>query len=186
MKLSKKERHAAAEAAPLSPSYALQPGPSVPHQQKKVLEHISRLPDVLLYGGRTFTQPRLPALFGQYGLMEARDNQPPPPMLDEDLAAEEEVQAASEAPTLCISTIHRHRIPTNTAASEPRSGSDGRAKLSRSCCPTSRASSKNPSPSAKWMHAIPPEVFATAAPSFTKLRSSVFPVSPHLVLCFSC
>lgn len=100
IKLTKKECRRAVEAASSPISHALQPGPPVPHQRKKVPEHISRRTDVLLYGGKTLTQPRLPALFSQYGPVEPRDNQPAPPMSEEDLAAEEEAQAASEDPDI--------------------------------------------------------------------------------------
>ncbi|KAJ7717766.1 hypothetical protein B0H14DRAFT_3521899 [Mycena olivaceomarginata] len=93
MKLTQKARKAAREATEgSSPSkYALHSGPP----------HVTRLPDVLLYNGRTLVQPRMPALLAQYGLTESRqDGRAPPPVSVEDRAAQEFADEASSEPDI--------------------------------------------------------------------------------------
>lgn len=63
-RLTKKERQAAAAAA-ATPSYTPVPGPKVPHQNKRVPEHLRSRPDIYLADGRTLEQPRLPPFVGE-------------------------------------------------------------------------------------------------------------------------
>ncbi|KAJ6471983.1 hypothetical protein C8R45DRAFT_936644 [Mycena sanguinolenta] len=82
MRLSKKQRHAAATS---SPSLALQPGSNVPHHRRKMPGHIAQRPEVLLNHGRTLTQARLPTLLSQMGLDGPLVNPAPPSDLDPEL-----------------------------------------------------------------------------------------------------
>ncbi|KAJ7336153.1 hypothetical protein DFH08DRAFT_965053 [Mycena albidolilacea] len=97
LKLTPKARHVAATS---SPSYTLQDGPRVSDPRRK-LDHIARRLDVLLHGGRTLVQPRLPALVTQFGLMETRpEGRAAPPVSDTDRAAEDFAEAAAEDPDI--------------------------------------------------------------------------------------
>ncbi|KAF8135243.1 hypothetical protein K438DRAFT_1911669 [Mycena galopus ATCC 62051] len=104
MKLTPKARRQARDAAVASSSpamYELQDGPAVPDPRRKVAAHVSRHPDVLLYNGRTLVQPRLPPLFAQYGLVEARtDGHQAPPPSAEDLAAQDLADEAAQDPDI--------------------------------------------------------------------------------------
>lgn len=99
--LHKKKRNALATAMSSSPSYDLTDGPPVLHPLRKNPDHVAQRPDVMLNHGRTLVQPRLPALLGQFGMTEPRrDNRPPPPISDQDRAAEEFAAAASDGPDI--------------------------------------------------------------------------------------
>ncbi|KAF8191905.1 hypothetical protein K438DRAFT_1919325 [Mycena galopus ATCC 62051] len=95
LKLSAKQRHAAATS---SPAYVLEPGPRAANTRRR--EDSGRPADVLLQNGRTLVQPRLPSLLHQFGVAEARHGHATPVISDEDIAAADFAEAASDDPDI--------------------------------------------------------------------------------------
>lgn len=95
LKLSAKQRHAAATS---SPAYVLEPGPHAANTRRR--EDSGRPADVLLQNGRTLVQPRLPSLLHQFGVAEARHGHATPVISDEDIAAADFAEAASDDPDI--------------------------------------------------------------------------------------
>ncbi|KAJ6558869.1 hypothetical protein DFH09DRAFT_1485992 [Mycena vulgaris] len=105
LKLSAKQRHAAATS---SPAYILEPGPPAANTRRR--EDSNRPADVLLQNGRTLVQPRLPSLLHQLGVAEARRGRAPPAISGEDIAASDFAEAASDDPD--IMAVQRTPPPT--------------------------------------------------------------------------
>ncbi|KAF8207995.1 hypothetical protein K438DRAFT_1754740 [Mycena galopus ATCC 62051] len=95
LKLSAKQRHAAATS---SPAYVLEPGLRAANTRHR--EDSGRPADVLLQNGRTLVQPRLPSLLHQFGVAEARHGHATPVISDEDIAAADFAEAASDDPDI--------------------------------------------------------------------------------------
>ncbi|KAJ7818086.1 hypothetical protein B0H14DRAFT_2601580 [Mycena olivaceomarginata] len=95
LKLSVKQHHMAATS---SPAYVLEPRPPAANTRRR--EDSNRPTDVLLQNGRTLVQPRLPSLLHQFGVAEARRGRATPAISDEDIAAADFAEAASDDPDI--------------------------------------------------------------------------------------
>ncbi|KAJ7025006.1 hypothetical protein C8F04DRAFT_968373 [Mycena alexandri] len=101
MKISAKDRRAAAASSPL---YVAVPGPGVQHHRKKLPRHVATQPDILLEHGQTLVQPNLPPL-------RLLPHAAPPPS-PADRAAEERAQEFVQDPDITAPTYSPGPDPT--------------------------------------------------------------------------
>ncbi|KAK7007314.1 hypothetical protein R3P38DRAFT_2553906 [Favolaschia claudopus] len=98
LKLSKKQRHAAATS---TPDYTLHDGPRAHDIRKKIPPLLDR-PDVLLPGNKTLKQPRLPPLLSRLCAVEppSRSEHAETPPVSEELAHDEFAADAAQEPDI--------------------------------------------------------------------------------------
>lgn len=98
LNLTPKARRRAAAAATSPVNYALRDGPRIPNARRNGPD--GELPDVLLPNNYTLVQPRVPLIRSQIGIMERDNGRAPPPMSDEDRAAQAFGEAAALDPDI--------------------------------------------------------------------------------------
>lgn len=98
LNLTPKARRRAAAAATSPVNYALHDGPRIPNARRNGPD--GELPDVLLPNNYTLVQPRVPLIRSQVGIMERGNGRAPPPMSDEDRAAQAFGEAAALDPDI--------------------------------------------------------------------------------------
>ncbi|KAF7360907.1 hypothetical protein MSAN_01120600 [Mycena sanguinolenta] len=176
LKLSAKDRHAAATS---SPSYDLHAGGRAPNIRRK-FDTVAD-PDILLHNGQTLRQGRLPTLLSRLGVLEAQSGHAPP-ISDEDQAQEgfTDPDPASHEPDIVFFESspppdpgkHQRKRSYTVATLAARGPAEAAARVST-------AAGRDQVSSWNWKDGAPKSRLVPATKRGIELRWCISPISPN-------